>query len=353
VIARREPSRRTIGLMWIGIAWVSAAYVATACAETGRFHSMHVLGIAVIVCMTPAALSLSFWESMASLGGSLAAWIIVTPIWKVPPEGADLSGLATSLLYMSSITGVTIASLAFNRRLRYREFVARRQVEELHRFAVEEVLCRHLPPRYVEDVLKGAHLLDAPPERRLITVVFADIVSFTPLSDTLRPEELASAIARFYDVTSTIAFEHGATIDKFIGDAVMAILGAPEPMSSAEQARRAVELAIEWQRAVALLTPGGRALQLRIGVHQDTVAVGAFGGKRRTDYTVLGKGVNIAARLEQACPHGKILVSRVVWDQLPDPKPDAVDAGPLALKGVPEMVAAFTISPKPITIASA
>src|SRR5690606_19011053 len=98
------------------------------------------------------------------------------------------------------------------------------------------------------------------------------------------------------------AFEHGATIDKFIGDAVMAILGAPEPMDPHEQAERALSLARSWHERVAeLAAQGAPQLALRIGVHQDVVAVGSFGGRLRSDYTVLGRGVNIAARLEQRC----------------------------------------------------
>jgi adenylate cyclase len=263
--------------------------------------------------------------------------------WNVGPGGVELAGLATSVMYLTFISGATVLALAWQRTLRLREFVARRQIEEMHRFAVEEVLLRHLPPAYVEDVLAGTRSLDAPPERRVVTVIFADIVSFTPLSDSLPPEVLAATMARFYDVTSTIAFEYGATIDKFIGDAVMAILGAPVNMDEHEQVRRAVELATAWHAQVARQIPGDRPLSLRIGIHQDVVAVGAFGGRRRTDYTVLGIGVNMAARLEQACPPGRILVSQTVWNQLR--VPPAAEERELQLKGIPGTVRAYAITP--------
>lgn len=345
--ARREPSRRVAGLIWAIAGWTSAAYIATACVDSGRFQSMHVLGIATIVALTPAALSLSLPESIATLFGSVLVWMIVCLVWKVGEAGVDLSGLATSLMYLMFISGATSLALTWGRKLRLREFVARRQLEEVHRFAVEEVLLRHLPPAYVEDVLAGTRALDAPPERRVVTVIFADIVSFTPLSDSLPPEVLAKTMARFYDVTSTIAFEHGATIDKFIGDAVMAILGAPEPMDEHEQVRRAVELASAWHAQVAQQIPVDKPLSLRIGIHQDIVAVGAFGGRRRTDYTVLGIGVNLAARLEQACPPGRILVSQTVWNQLRVP-PEAEPCD-LQLKGIPGTVRAYAITPSPRT----
>jgi len=344
--ARRGASRRVAGLIWIFAAWLSAAYIATACVDSGRFRSLHVLGIATIVALTPAALSLTLRESIASLGGAVLVWTLVGLVWKVPPTGVDASGLATSLMYLTFISGATVLALAWGRSLRLREFVARRLVEEVHRFAVEEVLLRHLPPAYVQDVLAGTRALDAPPERRVVTVIFADIVSFTPLTDSLPPEQLAATMARFYDITSTIAFEHGATIDKFIGDAVMAILGAPAAMDAEEQVRRALEVATAWHRQVSRLDPGGQPLSLRIGIHQDVVAVGSFGGRRRTDYTVLGIGVNLAARLEQACPPGRILVSQTVWDHLPAPQPDG-EPRDLQLKGIPGVVRAFTIAPAP------
>jgi class 3 adenylate cyclase len=350
--ARHGASRRAEGLIWVTAGWLASAYIASACVDSGRFQSLHVLGIATIVALAPAALSLTLIEAIVCLGGAVAVWVVVCLVWQVPAAGIDITGLPTSLMYLTFISAAAVTALAWARSLRLREFVARRRVEEMHRFAVEEVLLRHLPPAYVEDVLAGTRALDAPPERRVVTVIFADIVSFTPLSDSLPPEQLAATMARFYDVTSTIAFEHGATIDKFIGDAVMAILGAPATMDEHEQVRRAVDLATAWHTKVARLIPGDPSLLLRIGIHQDVVAVGSFGGRRRTDYTVLGTGVNLAARLEQACLPGQILVSQSVWNQLPAPQPTA-EPRDLQLKGIPGTVRAFAITPEMPVIAVA
>jgi class 3 adenylate cyclase len=177
-------------------------------------------------------------------------------------------------------------------------------------------------------------------------VVFADIVSFTPLSDALPPEELGRLMARFYDVMAGVAFAHGATIDKFIGDSVMALMGAPDVLPPEEQARRAVAMARDWHRAAReLVWPGsrGQGLRLRVGIHQDSVAVGAFGGRLRSDYTVLGRGVNIAARLEQRCGKGETLVSETVFQHL-NPHPEGVrELGGLELKGIPEPVRCYSL----------
>lgn len=338
--ATRRPSRRVMGVITVLASVTGAAFGAGAAAVSGGFASLQVMTIPCIFALTTALLAMTMVEVSLIVVLSILAWLGM--VFALAPAPVDTRGLTVALTYLVFSGAIAAVWVAMNRRLRLGEFVARTRLEQIHRFAVEEVLCRHLPPRYVESVLAGTHLLDGPPERRVVTVVFADIVSFTPLSDSLPAEELARVMARFYDVTSTIAFENHATIDKFIGDAVMAIMGAPEEMSPAEQARRALAMARAWQRAVHDLVPGGRELVLRIGIHQDAVAVGSFGGRHRTDYTVLGMGVNIAARLEGACPPGLILVSREVYEQL-EPRPAARQMGPLELKGVPRPVAAYAV----------
>jgi class 3 adenylate cyclase len=340
VIARGKPSRRTMGLITVLASITGSTFTAGAAAHSGGFASLQVMGIPCIFALTTALLSMTMLEVATSVTLGIVSWYLM--VVAEGPWPVDYHGFAPALVYLIFSGTITALWVSFNRRLRLREFVARTHMEQMHRFAVEEVLCRHLPPRYVESVLSGTHLLDGPPERRVLTVVFADIVSFTPLSDALPAEDLARVMARFYDVTSTIAFENHATIDKFIGDAVMAIMGAPEEMSPREQARRALAMARAWQRAVRDLVPGGRHLTLRIGIHQDAVAVGSFGGRHRTDYTVLGMGVNIAARLEGACPPGLILVSREVYELL-EPRPAAKSVGPLELKGVPRPIAAYAV----------
>lgn len=345
LLARRKPGRRVMGWATVVTGIVVAAYSATAAAEMGRFQSQHALAMAVQIAMLPGIFSLTVAEAAATLGLSLAAWVVVCSLWKA--EGpVDFTGLDVTLTYLVFLSITTLVVHHINRKLRTREFAGRCELERVHRFAVEEVLHRHLPPSYVDRVLSGEHPLDGPPERRVVTVVFADIVSFTPLSDGLPPEELAQLVGRFYDVMAGVAFEHGATLDKFIGDAVMALVGAPDTMTPEEQARRAVAMARDWHRAAReLVWPGsrGQGLRLRVGIHQDPVAVGAFGGRLRSEYTVLGRGVNIAARLEQRCQQGDILVSEPVFQHL-SPRPlCAREMGALELKGIPEPVHCYCL----------
>jgi len=345
LLGRFNAPRHVMGWASVVSAILAGPYIAIACVETGRFLSLQVLAMTVLIAVLPGIFSLSLLEAVVAMGGSLAAWAGMCLFYKttgpVSLDGLDISG--TYLLFLCIVTVVANQS---NRRVRFREFIGRRELERMHRFAVEEVLCRHLPPRYVERVLSGEHPLDGPPERRLVTVVFADIVAFSPLSDGLPTEDLARLMARFYDAMAAVAFEHGATLDKFIGDAVMALVGAPDPMPADEQARRAVAMAQAWHRAAReLVWPGsdGRGLRLRVGIHQESVAVGAFGGRLRSDYTVLGRGVNIAARLEQRCDPGAVLVSEAVFRHLAPTPGAARPLGELGLRGIPTPVRCYTL----------
>ena len=132
-------------------------------------------------------------------------------------------------------------------------------------------------------------------------MLFADVVGFSRMVETLTLEELEALMTRFYDTIAAITFRYDATLDKFIGDAVMALVGAPLSQTPSHQASIALTMAADWHQAIESLGLEylGKPLKLRIGIHQGEVAVGAFGGEHRLDYTVLGSAVNIAARLEK------------------------------------------------------
>lgn len=348
VLARSGPSRPVIAWATMVMGVIGGGYAASASALTGQFASPHSLAMAVTIALLPGVLAVSALEATLTILGGIAAWTAANLLWatKVP---TDYTGLTTSLTYLLFLALITVLTVWRNRQLRYSEFVARSEVERMHRFTVEEVLFRHLPAPYVEQVLSGARTVDQAPERRVITVVFADLVGFTGLTEATPPEELALLLGRFYDLISTHAARHGATLDKFIGDSAMVFFGAPQPMPAEEQARRAMRMAAQWHHDVSALTVNGASLQLRIGIHQDLVTVGSFGGRLRTDYTVLGRGVNIAARLEQLCRPGRILVSHDLARLLRDYPWQ--DLGPQTLRGLPQPIQVMEIDPAQIPAA--
>ena len=198
-----------------------------------------------------------------------------------------------------------------------------KKVRQLNYYLTESVLKRFLPAEIVNKAATGKLSLDLTPEPRRVTILFCDLVGFTKLSSRLEALSLAEILNEYLEAMSKAVFEHGGTVDKFIGDAVMAMFGAPEDLSYPEQARRAISTAEtmyfyldklnqSWQHKAAQLGVKMPILQMRCGIHQGKAVVGMFGGGQRKDYTAVGKVVNIAARLQGVTPPNTILISEAV-----------------------------------------
>ncbi len=132
------------------------------------------------------------------------------------------------------------------------------------------------------------------------------------MSNKLPAAKVGKLLNQYFEVMTEIVFDHEGTLDKFIGDAMMVLFGAPVEMSPNEQARRAARCALAMQAAVPRLNEIWEAEGLqppacRIGIHQGPVVVGNFGSQRRSDYTAIGTTVNLAARLESVCEAGEAL----------------------------------------------
>ena len=221
-----------------------------------------------------------------------------------------------------------------------------RRVAELNTYLTRSVLQRFLPASLVERAAKGDLMLDLRPEPRLVTVLFSDIVGFTQLSNTLRSRRVAELLNEYLAEMTHVVFANGGTIDKFMGDAILALFGAPEEMSPNEQVRRAIAAARDMRKALEPLNrrwaeQGIGPVQFRCGIHQGTAVVGMFGSAERSDYTAIGPSVNIAARIQEAADPDCILVSAAVADYLDEEA--IVKFSPLKLKGVDETVLTFAV----------
>jgi adenylate cyclase len=165
-------------------------------------------------------------------------------------------------------------------------------------------LSKYLDNRIVEQIAHGGGGgQDGPdplaPAERTVTVLFSDIVSFTKICEGLPPVQVAGFIREYLTVMTEVVFAHGGTIDKYIGDALMALFGAPLP--SPDSATSAIRAALEMrERALQFRTPraGGAPLRIRVGINTGQVVVGNIGSARRVEYTAIGDAVNVAARLE-------------------------------------------------------
>ncbi|MBD2175835.1 response regulator [Pseudanabaena sp. FACHB-1998] len=221
-----------------------------------------------------------------------------------------------------------------------------RRVAQLNLYLTESVLKRFLPPSLVSKAATGKLSLDLRPEPKMITVLFTDIVGFTSLANTLRSRRVAELLNQYLGAMTEAIFANGGTVDKFMGDGIMALFGAPEDCSPNEQVRRAVQTAKHMQRSLAQLNEqwqvqGIPTVRFRCGIHQGTAVVGMFGSAERSDYTAIGPTVNIAARIQAAAEPDCILVSAAVADYLEDE--ELRKREPLKLKGVDETVLTFFV----------
>lgn len=212
-----------------------------------------------------------------------------------------------------------------------------REIETLNQMLTETVLKRYLPPDLVDRIVSGELSMDKPAEMRRVTVLFSDLCGFTSVSERLGPGPMSDLLNQYLSVMNDVIFKHGGTIDKFIGDAIMVLFGAPLPLSDEEQARQACECALEMQRALHALAPlfehaDIAPLTMRIGIHQGDAVVGNFGSSQRSDYTAIGPTVNLASRIESTCTPGEVWISEVVRAFVPDQP--VREAGIFQLKGI-------------------
>ncbi len=150
-------------------------------------------------------------------------------------------------------------------------------------------------------------------ERRPVTVLFADLVDYTRMSQALDPEDVHAMLGRFYEVTDEIVERFGGSIDKHIGDSVMAVFGAP--VAHDDDAIRAVRAAVEIHRMMPSIGGGaGQPLAVHIGIASGEVVASGLGGARHRAYTVIGNSVNLAARLLKLAGPGETVVDAAVHD---------------------------------------
>ncbi len=174
-------------------------------------------------------------------------------------------------------------------------------LEERKKKFIRQAFSHYLAPQVVEFVLKDPSKLTIGGERRELSVLFTDIRGFTTLSETMEPKELSNFLNEYLTAMTDIIFEFGGTLDKYIGDAVMAFWGAP--IFREDHAFQAAQAAIKMQKKMLQLQGGfkqkyGANLSMGVGLNSGVVSVGNMGSSKIFDYTVIGDQVNLASRLE-------------------------------------------------------
>jgi adenylate cyclase len=213
---------------------------------------------------------------------------------------------------------------------------------------LSDKLSKYLSPQIYRSIFLGQHDDSLITRRKKLTVLFSDIKDFTETTEDLEPEDLAHHINTYLTEMSRIALAHGATIDKFIGDAIMIFFGDPESRGVKEDAVACVSMAMEMQRCArnlrAQMAARGfeRPFQTRIGINTGYCNVGNFGSADRMDYTIIGSAVNLAARLQTQCDPDGILVSYETYVLVRDIV-DFEERKPADLKGIRRKIKTFAV----------
>ncbi len=178
-------------------------------------------------------------------------------------------------------------------------------------------------------------------ERKLVTVMFADISGFTALSTRMDPEDVRGLMNRCFDALVPSIDRYGGTIDKFIGDEIMAIFGAPVAFEN--HAERALRAALEMQESLERFNAAERSqLEMHVGVNTGTVLAGGVGSAGRRQYSVMGDAVNLAARLKEAAGVGTILAGPATF-RLCAPLFEFEAKEPMSVKGRPDPITAYRL----------
>lgn len=282
-------------------------------------------------------LAISALMILVGLAGALTvATVLSHPILRlVDGTRAIAAGELDVSLAVSSRDEIGILTESFNRMaqsLREKEMIKR-------------AFTRYVAREVVDEILKDPERLVLRGERRVVTVLFCDIRGFASLTERLKPEEVVQLLNEFYTLIIDTTVQHGGTLDKFLGDGVMTIFGAP--IATPEHSLQAVRTALAIQTGIVELTEsrirGGRApIEVGIGISAGEVVAGTVGAEERMEYTVVGHSVNLASRLENAARPGQILMSEDTYDQLTG-LVEARSLGPIKVKGKEELVEVYEV----------
>jgi adenylate cyclase len=209
-------------------------------------------------------------------------------------------------------------------------------------------ISKYLSPQVYASIFSGATAASLKARRKKLTIFFCDIKDFTATTESMSPEDLTYLLNKYFTEMSTIALAHGATIDKFVGDAMLMFFGDPETRGVKEDALACVRMAIAMQRRMRDLQGMWREkgyerpFQMRIGINTGFCNVGNFGAQERMDYTIIGGEVNLAARLEQNAEPGGVLLSYETYALVRDHF-DADPREPIQAKGISREIATFAL----------
>src|SRR5262245_1622226 len=261
-----------------------------------------------------------------------------------------LRALATSSIEKKRLRDLERLRLSQLENEKDRTEAANRLVTEKNQILenLSSKLSKYLSPQIYQSIFRGEQSVEISSKRKKLTICFTDIAGFTETTDNLESEELTNVLNHYLTEMSAIALHHGATIDKFIGDAMLLFVGDPESKGVAEDAKACVKMAIAMQRRMRELEQEWRdrgllrPFRIRIGIATGFCTVGNFGSRDRMDYTIIGNEVNLAARLQSATEPGSILLSHET-NALVQGLVMTEEQPPITVKGFPKPISGYKL----------
>lgn len=212
------------------------------------------------------------------------------------------------------------------------------QYQREQSIALSHKLAKYLSPQVWQSIFTGERDVRLETQRKKLCVFFSDIRGFTELSEEMEPEALTELLNNYFTEMSQIALKHGGTIDKFVGDSIMIFFGDPTSRGAKDDTLACVAMAIDMRKHMQILRQKWRSqgirtpLEIRMGISTGFCTVGNFGADTRMDYTIIGKEVNLASRLESLAEPGEILVAYETFSLIKD-KILCRDKGDITVKG--------------------
>jgi adenylate cyclase len=212
--------------------------------------------------------------------------------------------------------------------------------------ATRAQISRLVPPSVVDQVLAGELVIEPGGRLNEITMLYSDIRGFTSMSDGAPPEEVVSTLNEYFEVMVEVLFRHGGTLDKFVGDEIIGLFGAPIAIDKAEY--KAVACALDMLKSLKEFNrvrqaEGFSQLQIGIGINTGRVITGMVGSSKSLQYTAIGDAMNVASRLVSQAKAGEIIISDVTYSRIYD-RIDAIPLPPVKVKGKAEPLQIFRVT---------
>jgi class 3 adenylate cyclase len=251
--------------------------------------------------------------------------------------------IAASVLFALMTIGAGMTWVWYNNRMtraRKTVAIARKNLEQTNQHLAELAgkLSKYLSPQLYQAIFKGEKQVKIELYRKRLTLMFSDIVNFTPTTESMEPMALAAWLNSYLNDMAEIVQDFGGTLDKFIGDAVMVFFGDPQSQGEKQDAITCVKMAIQM-----CLKAKAKGVIIRIGINTGEGIVGNFGSEARMDYTVIGKDVNVASRLESSAVPGQILISESTYELVKDVI-NCVPNGLVKLKGIDRSILTYWVT---------